>query len=307
MLDKDKQYSLQDVLGVFSKALANTTAADLAEMVTENNLSSLTEVGDYVKGLVVQQKKDFGTSEFGKGRKKSAKDTERLLQKHFSSIDFDGAETQEDFFEKVATHQKAISDKSNNITLEKALQVPEVAQKFKDLKLQASKVEELQNSNSKIQRNFEILNWSIPLLEQQGAQFSKDPARRKRQVNAFLAEIDRGNFKDDGKGGYIPVNNDGDHLMNQDTEKWDSLDYLKTLTIVDFANPQDQNNSNKDTAYFPNKEQNSGGANFGFTKDSIKSFTSEDYTAALKAKEPEKAAFIKKALIENEVSRQKQE
>lgn len=302
MLDKDKQYTLQEVLSVFSKTLAKTTAEELTEMVTEKGLSTLDEIGNFVSKEVLKQKKDYGTSEFGKAKNKALTSTERLIRDSFPSIDFEGLEGQEQYFEKIANHTKVLSDKSNkDISYEKAMQVPEIASKFKELKAKASQVEELQASKAKVQKNYELLNWALPILEEKGAQFSKNAQKRKKQINALLSEIDANNWKPDGKGGFVPVNEDGEILSNPDSlEAWDQVDYLKTLTIVDFAEPTNDDPSNNRGGYVPDKDKNKGLANFGYTKEQISGFTSDDLNNARREKQPEKAQFILNSMIERE-------
>jgi hypothetical protein len=300
MPNEEGLYSQEEVLNIASKMLANTTAKDLSELLKESESDDL---GIILGRVSTNERKDLLDSEFGKGRKKASRKTERLLGEFFPNMDFNGME-QEEIFESISTaHRKVKKDsKDTKISFEQALQIPEVANAFNKLKQQADRTQELETQISNNKKLSLFMEHALPMLESMGANFSKDPIRRKRQIEILKNEAKMLNFQEDREQGLIFTDEDGNRLMNkQEARLYDTKEYLKMISPVDFVEAAQTQNK---TPYTPNNKGGSTDLNFGFTKEQIdKGFTSDDVKRVRKDN-PAKAEFMIKKMEENYLNKQ---
>lgn len=303
MPNEDGLFSQNEVLQIASRMLANTSAEDLSKLLTEEE-SQIDDLGKFLGRISTNERKTLLDAEFGKGRKKASRKTERLLGEFFPNMDFDGME-QEDIFETISTsHKKVKSDskKETNISFEQALQIPEVKNAFSKLQQQAQRAHELEEQISYNKKITLFMEHALPMLENMGANFSKDPIRRKRQLEILKNEAKNLNFTEDNENGLIFTDADGNRLMNKEEARlYDTKEFLKMISPVDFV----ENVQTKDkTPYLPNNKGGSTDLSFGFTKEQLsKGFTAEDVRQARK-ENPAKASFMIKQMEENFLNKQ---
>jgi hypothetical protein len=303
MPNEDGLYTQDEVLQIASRMLAGTTAKDLSDLLKDEE-SQNEDLGKFLGRISTNERKNLLDAEFGKGRKKASRKTERLLGEFFPNEDFEGME-QEEIFQKISTaHTKSDSKKTTNISFEQAMQIPEIANAFNVLQKKASRAEELEmeiSNNSKISL---FMEHAIPMLESMGASFSKDPVRRKRQIEILKNEAKNLNFKEDRELGLIFTDADGHRLMNKEEARhWDTKEYLKMISPVDFVEVVQTKDK---TPYTPSNKAGSTDLNFGFSKEQItKGFTADEVKQARKDN-PAKAEYMVKVMVENFENKQQQ-
>lgn len=297
MPNEDGLYSQEEVLNIASRMLANKTAKDLSKMLTDEE-SQIDDLGSFLGGLSTNERKDLLDSEFGKGRKKASRKTERLLGEFFPNLDFSGME-QEEIFETISTSHKRVKSDSTktNISFEQALKIPEIESAFNKLKQEAQRAQDLEREMSLNKKMSLFMEHALPMLDSMGANFSKDPIRRKRQIEILKNEAKNLNFTEDRENGLIFTDEDGNRLMNKEEARlYDTKEYLKMISPVDFVESVQTNNK---TPYTPNNKGGSTDLNFGFTKEQLsKGFNSDDVKQARKD-DPAKAQFMIKVMEEN--------
>lgn len=294
----EKMFSLQEVLNITSKMLAsNVTAQDLISQIQEKELTELEDITSFLKSTATEERKNLLDAEFGKGRKKASRKTERLLQEFFPTIDFDGLE-QEDIFQRIIDSQKLKKVSSKDISYEQAINVPEIAQTIQKLKAQASETEQIRQQFDTYKKTASFLEYALPQLEQMGAVFSDNPQRRQRQIELLKQEAKNLNFKQSDSGDLIFLDEEGNILMNkQEARAWDSKEYLKHISPVDF---RDINSKPDKQTYTPNKKGNNS-PTFGFSPEQMKNFTYEDYKQA-KQVDPAAADFVLRTMEQNHIN-----
>lgn len=292
-------FSLEEFLGIVSKMLASKTdAQELITHIKENELTDKDDIASFITSTAKNKRAALLDAEFGKGRSKASKKTERLLQEFFPTLDFSGLE-QEDIFQKIVDHNRSKKVNSKDISFEQAMKVPEVAQAFQKLQDKAANAEGIEKEFNTYKKTAQFLKYALPELEKMGAQFSKDPNRRKRQIEQLEQQARILNFKESESGELIFLDDEGNALINKDEARvWDSKEYLKYISPVDFSNPNDKPDKN---IHSPSNKGGGAGDSFGYSAEQMKSFNYNDYKEA-KNTNPAKAEFILRTMESNHIN-----
>lgn len=299
MENKDERlYTEQEVLDIAAKMSANTKAKDLSSQLTEKGIEDKEGVISYLSSYATDKRKELLNSEFGKGKSKASQKLEKAISKHFPELDFDDMQ-QEEMLEHIAKNLNALKDKSDNISYEKAMAVKEVADSFKKIKEKAALAEQYQNDLETFKKGTQFLEHVLPIMEDMGAQFSKNPERRSKQLQDLRNSAANEHFEFRNNK-IVFLDGEGNLKMNQDKgEVYETNDYLKKISPVDFVKQEQSNNNNNNrNPYIPStktKENN----NFGYSQEQLKGVTAKDVQDARNEKNPEKVAFLKETMREN--------
>lgn len=295
--NNEKLFSQKEVLEMTSKSLG-IKEQDLADLAEGKDLTTNSAMSSFLKEVGVTKR----NQEFDKGSIKSAKKKEALIREIFTNVDFEGMQV-EDMLIHIRDVEVAKAKKTNNkegkvSTLEQALEVPAIKQVFDNLKTKAAQVDEVQNTFDKYKKVSKLSSLAIAQLEQQGAKFSSDPARKLRQIKLIEQELGGLNFKMDESGNPIILDSDGLEKRNTNTgNNFTFNEYLKDISPVDFAEKETQK-QRKETPTPKNPSGNNGNTH-GYTASQLKELSVTDYTTAKKEGLSEKANFIKQQMTNN--------
>lgn len=300
MADNEKLFSIQDVLSTFSKVLA-VDAKELVELTKDKDLSNINELTSVLNTLAVDKRNDLIESSVSKGFKQAAKKTEKLIAEHFPNEDFTGKQ-QEEIFEHIKLIKSTAkpTDNSKKITIEQAMsELPEVKAAFENVKKYEKDLQDLKSSHEQYKINQKVLSRAVDTVTEMGAQWSKDPLVRARQIEMFEREVTKYKYKDDN-GNFIPLDDDGEYPRHN-KEKGTSYDFatfIKGLTVVDFKVDEPEKQSK--TVPLPNGTELKN--TFGYTEDTLKTLSYDDYKAANEKGDTAKANFIKEYVISRQIN-----
>jgi hypothetical protein len=293
-------FSLQDVINITANLLG-AQPTDLIEKIGENDLTSADQVTSFLKPFAVKRYNDLRDESLNKGFRQASKRTEKLWAEVFNE-DITGQKIEDLFIshrDKYAK-EKPAAEKSNNITLQKALQSNEVKNYIDGLKATANEAEKIKADFNAFKNLQAIKADALNVLTQNGANFSNNPQIKARQMAALESELKNLKFTRNKNGEITIIDDDGAPLFNKETaQNWAFNDYIKTLSPVDFLEPTPKK-ENKNT-FVPSEKGQNGNAH-GFTKNQLSALGYEDFKRALSSGDTEKANFIQQQMIINHES-----
>ena len=292
----EDQFNIKDVVNITADILG-ATPTDLLEKIGENEIQTADQLTSFLKPYAVKRYNDLRDESLNKGFRQASKKVERLWSEVFNE-DITGKKLEDLFVqhrEKYTKAQPTTADKTN-ITLQKALQSNEVKTYIDGLKAAASEAEAIKNEFSSFKNLQSIKAEAMNVLSQNGANFSQNPQIKARQIAALESELKALKFTKEN-GQIVLIDPDGAPLFNKETaQNWAFSDYIKTLSPVDFLQPQ-TTKENKST-FVPSDKGQSGNAH-GFTPSQLKGLGYEDFKRALNSGDTEKANFIQEQMIIN--------
>jgi len=296
--NEERLYSQKEVLSIASKMLGKSPK-DLATLAEGKDLSDVDTLSTFLK----VQNAERLNSEFDKGSKKAAIKSEKLIKEIFSNEDFSDMER-----EQMLIHLRDNTpystkpepkDKTNKITYDQALSVPEVKAAFDSLKAKADLVDTKAKELETYKSTEYLTRFAIKALEKQGAQFSKDPVVRERQIRALKTEISGKSYKKADDGTPIFLDEDGETpLRNRDAaEPWVFDEYIKQFSPVDFGEVVIKKEDKE--PYTPDSRNQGSGPNFGYSQSELKKLDNSHYKAAKSEGNTAKMDFIKTQMYKN--------
>ena len=293
-ISENKQFSLQEVINITANLLG-AMPEDLTSKVEDNDLNSVESLNSFLKPFYVKKFNDLREESLNKGYRQASKKTERLWGEIFNE-DISGKKL-DDLFMETKEQLSNKSDKSKNITIQQALNSPEVRQYIESLKEKAEQVEKVQTDFNLYKNLQQIKQDALNELTERGAKFSENPKIKRLQLQALEEELSQIKFKRNNDGTIIILDEDGESpLYNKETAShWKFGDYVASLSPVDFVS--EIKKEDKKT-FVPSQTGNSVN-NFGYTKEQINKFTYDDFKRANKAGKTDEAKFIQEQMIVN--------
>lgn len=293
-ISENKQFSLQEVINITANLLG-AMPEDLTSKVEDNDLNSIESLNSFLKPFYVKKFNDLREESLNKGYRQASKKTERLWGEIFNE-DISGKKL-DDLFMETKEQLSNKSDKSKNITIQQALNSPEVRQYIESLKEKAEQVEKVQTDFNLYKNLQQIKQDALNELTERGAKFSENPKIKRLQLQALEEELSQIKFKRNNDGNIIILDEDGESpLYNKETAShWEFGDYVASLSPVDFVS--EIKKEDKKT-FVPSQTGNSVN-NFGYTKEQINKFTYDDFKRANKAGKTDEAKFIQEQMIVN--------
>jgi len=292
----ENQFNIKDVVNITADILG-ATPTDLLEKIGENEIQNADQLTSFLKPYAVKRYNDLRDESLNKGFRQASKKVERLWSEVFNE-DITGKKLEDLFVQHREKYTKApptTADKTN-ITLQKALQSNEVKTYIDGLKAAASEAEAIKNEFNSFRNLQSIKAEAMNVLSQNGANFSTNPQIKARQIAALESELKALKFTKEN-GQIVLIDADGAPLFNKETaQNWAFNDYVKTLSPVDFLQPQ-TTKENKNT--FVPSDKGQGGNAHGFTPNQLKTLGYEDFKRALNSGDTEKANFIQEQMIIN--------
>jgi hypothetical protein len=292
----ENQFNIKDVVNITADILG-ATPTDLLDKIGENEIQNADQLTSFLKPYAVKRYNDLRDESLNKGFRQASKKVERLWSEVFNE-DITGKKLEDLFVQHREKYTKApptTADKTN-ITLQKALQSNEVKTYIDGLKAAASEAEAIKNEFNSFRNLQSIKAEAMNVLSQNGANFSTNPQIKARQIAALESELKALKFTKEN-GQIVLIDADGAPLFNKETaQNWAFNDYVKTLSPVDFLQPQ-TTKENKNT--FVPSDKSHGGNAHGFTPNQLKTLGYEDFKRALNSGDTEKANFIQEQMIIN--------
>lgn len=304
--DNDKggnNYSLQEVLSIASNMLG-IKPQDLVTLTEDNDLSNFDSINSSLKTIAIERKNKLIDSEFKRGFKKSAKQTEKLFRETFVNEDLTNMQQDEIVMHLRAKLASSTSDKSTKITFNQAMQNDEVKELINSLKSKESNYDNLEKE-FKNYKNLQYLKKNaLNALESNGANFSNNPTIRARQIATLESELMKINYKIGEDNKPIILDEDGENQKyNKDTaDYWDFDNYILTLSPVDFTTEQ-ETKPNKNI-HVPSTKNNNNSVTFGYSKSQVSNFSQEDYDRANKQGLTQEADYILEQMVQNAENQQ---
>lgn len=303
--DNDKggnNYSLQEVLSIASNMLG-IKPQDLVTLTEDNDLSDFDSINSSLKAIAIERKNKLIDSEFKRGFKKSAKQTEKLFRETFVNEDLTNMQ-QDDIVMHLRAKLASSSDNSKKITFNQAMQNDGVKELINSLKSKESNYDNLEKEFNNYKNLQYLKKNALNALESKGANFSNNPTIRARQIATLENELMKINYKigDDNKP--IILDEDGENQKyNKNTaDYWDFDNYILTLSPVDFTNEQ-ETKPNKNI-HVPSTKNNNNSVTFGYSKSQISNFSQEDYDRANKQGLTQEADYILEQMVQNAENQQ---
>lgn len=303
--DNDKggnNYSLQEVLSIASNMLG-IKPQDLVTLTEDNDLSDFDSINSSLKTIAIERKNKLIDSEFKRGFKKSAKQTEKLFRETFVNEDLTNMQ-QDDIVMHLRAKLASTSDNSKKITFNQAMQNDGVKELINSLKSKESNYDNLEKE-FKNYKNLQYLKKNaLNALESKGANFSNNPTIRARQIATLESELMKINYKIGEDSKPIILDEDGENQKyNKNTaDYWDFDNYILTLSPVDFTTEQEVK-PNKNI-HVPSTKNNNNSVNFGYSKSQISNFSQEDYDRANKQGLTQEADYILEQMVQNAENQQ---
>jgi hypothetical protein len=242
-------------------------------------------------------------TEFKRGFKKSAKQTEKLFRETFVNEDLTNMQ-QDDIVMHLRAKLASTSDKSTKITFNQAMQNDGVKELINSLKSKESNYDNLEKE-FKNYKNLQYLKKNaLAALESKGANFSNNPTIRARQIATLENELMKINYKIGEDSKPIILDEDGENQKyNKNTaDYWDFDNYILTLSPVDFTTEQEAK-PNKNI-HVPSTKNNNNSVTFGYSKSQISNFSQEDYDRANKQGLTQEADYILEQMVQNAENQQ---
>jgi len=303
--DNDKggnNYSLQEVLSIASNMLG-IKPQDLVTLTEDNDLSDFDSINSSLKTIAIERKNKLIDSEFKRGFKKSAKQTEKLFRETFVNEDLTNMQ-QDDIVMHLRAKLASTSDNSKKITFNQAMQNDGVKELINSLKSKESNYDNLEKE-FKNYKNLQYLKKNaLAALESKGANFSNNPTIRARQIATLENELMKINYKIGEDSKPIILDEDGENQKyNKNTaDYWDFDNYILTLSPVDFTTEQ-ETKPNKNI-HVPSTKNNTNSVNFGYSKSQVSNFSQEDYDRANKQGLTQEADYILEQMVQNAENQQ---
>jgi len=287
-------FNIKEVVNITAELLG-ATPTDLLNKIGENEIETADQLTSFLKPYAVKRYNDLRDESLNKGFRQASKKVERLWSEVFNE-DITGKKLEDLFIEHREKYAKAKPTTADNITLQKALQSNEVKTYIDGLKAAASEAEAIKNEFNSFKNLQSIKAEAMNVLSQNGANFSTNPQIKARQIAALESELKALKFTKEN-GEIVLIDDDGAPLFNKETaQNWAFSDYVKTLSPVDFVEPQ-KTKENKNI--FVPKEKGQSGNAHGFTPNQLKTLGYEDFKRALNSGDTEKANFIQEQMIIN--------
>ena len=304
--DNDKggnNYSLQEVLNIASNMLG-IKPQDLVTLTEDKDLSDFDSINSSLKTIAIERKNKLIDSEFKRGFKKSAKQTEKLFRETFVNEDLTNMQQDDIVMHLRAKLASSTSDKSTKITFNQAMQNDGVKELINSLKSKESNYDNLEKE-FKNYKNLQYLKKNaLNALESNGAKFSNNPTIRARQIATLENELMKINYKIGEDNKPIILDEDGEsQKYNKNTaDYWDFDNYILTLSPVDFTTEQ-ETKPNKNI-HVPSTKNNNNSVTFGYSKSQVSNFSQEDYDRANKQGLTQEADYILEQMVQNAENQQ---
>ncbi len=187
---------------------------------------------------------------------------------------------------------------SKAITIQQALNSPEVSTYIKQLQVKADKVDSITTKFESYKTLQNIKADALSELTQRGAKFSDNPKIKKLQLMALEDELSQIKFKRNNDGTITVLDEDGESpLYNKETAThWNFGEYIVNLSPVDFVEEQKKQDK---TTFVPSQKNGTDSNHFGYSKSQMNKFTYEDFNRANKDGRKEEAKFIQEQMISN--------
>ena len=284
---KDVTYKLDEVLGMFSKALKLDET-----LVLDGESNGRTELQKLLSSAVEDRFKTVEDNTFGKAYKKAKKEAQDEVANHFevsnkgklddvlSRIELpsgeDTASQKELTLSEVLATDNPVSRKIKELKKLKT----DWKQQYDDLKLEYANKEHFSKVESKAMQVLESLN---PVYG----------GNKERLMKFFKTELMQSKYKFDGDTIQI-LDAEGNPMLSEngiDHMKFEN--HIRSLSPFEFSEQQQQVTkpnpiTHPSTSTTPN--------NFGYSKEQIKELSYNDYNKAKQSGDLAKAEFVAKAL-----------
>ena len=295
-------YSLQEVLSIASNMLG-IKPQDLVTLTEDKDLSDFDSINSSLKTIAIETKNKLIDSEFKRGFKKSAKQTEKLFRETFVNEDLTNMQ-QDDIVVHLRAKLASTSDNSKKITFNQAMQNDGVKELINSLKSKESNYDNLEKEFNNYKNLQYLKKNALAALESKGANFSNNPTIRARQIATLENELMKINYKIGEDSKPIILDEDGENQKyNKNTaDYWDFDNYILTLSPVDFTTEQEVK-PNKNI-HVPSTKNNTNSVNFGYSKSQVSNFSQEDYDRANKQGLTQEADYILEQMVQNAENQQ---
>jgi len=268
---------------------------ELSDYLSED-LETGEELFEAIKDPLKAYKKYNQKELIGKGFRQASKKTESLMQEVFGDIEFEG-KTQDDMFielrDTIKQKPTTPTKSTKSVTLQDALKSEEVRNYVQELKEKAEQTDAIQQQFDAFKNFTGLKDTAFNYLTAAGAKFDENPAIRELQYKAIQDKLSTVKTKKQGEEHYI-LDEDGDIVINEETAKPYSLkDFVLNNSPVKFG--EDTPPAKKDKKLYT-PDDKGGTSNFGFSKDH--KFTHQEFRAAIKEGDSQKAEFVKSKLAE---------
>lgn len=282
--------TMEGVLSLVS-ALTGVKKQELVSSTDGQEFSDLKELESVIKPITKQHQDELTKKHFRKGVTKA----ERTIKEVFPDLASNKVED-------IAVELQELTNKP--VTKEKT----EITQKdiVKFLSTDAGKSYVEQSNKEYAQQELasfkfknKLVQQAVSLIEEKGGTWSKDQARKERQIKILEQALDNYKFKET-ENGFLPVDEDGEQLIKGNTLV-DFEETIISLSPVDFADTTQQPNVKQPT--LPTAREVLSGkvtSNFGYSAEEMKNFTAEDIYKAQESGDMEKMAFIRQTMSEQQ-------
>jgi hypothetical protein len=267
----------------------------LVDKIEDNDLSNIDSLQSFVKPFAVKHLNKIREESVNKGYRQASKKTERLWGDVFQE-DITGKRLEDLFMDK---KNQTNSDKSKkDITLQQALNSPEVREHLKGLEEKVKGYDHLKNEYSSYKNLISVKSDALEELNKQGAQFSPNEKIKKLQLQALETSLSSLKYRRNEDSSITILDSDGESpLYNKDTaDHWSFGDYIKSISPVDFVTEQPKK---KDKKPFTPSGKPSNNSAFGYSPEQVKNFKYEDFKDAKKAGNHEEAKYIQEQMVNN--------
>ena len=296
-------YSLQEVLSIASNMLG-IKPQDLVTLTEDKDLSDFDSINSSLKTIAIETKNKLIDSEFKRGFKKSAKQTEKLFRETFVNEDLTNMQQDDIVMHLRAKLASTNSENPKKITFNQAMQNDGVQELINTLKSKESNYDNLENE-FKNYKNLQYLKKNaLTALESKGAKFSSNPTIRARQIATLESELIKINYKlgEDSKPIILDEDGENQKYNKKTADYWNFDDYILTLSPVDFTTEQEVK-PNKNI-HVPSTKNNTNSVNFGYSKSQVSNFSQEDYDRANKQGLTQEADYILEQMVQNAENQQ---
>lgn len=295
----EKLFSAQEVINL-TAALIGTKPQDLIEKIEDNDLTTFDNLSGFLKPFTVKRLNELREESVNKGFRQASKKTERLWEEVFQE-NIQGKKLEDLFMEHKTQINSTTSKevKSKEITIQQALNSPEVSTYIKELQAKADKVDNVTTKFESYKTLQNIKADALNELTERGAKFSDNPKIKKLQLMALEEELSQIKFKRNNDNTITVLDEDGESpLYNKETAThWNFGEYIANLSPVDFVEEQ-QKKQDKNT-FVPSQKNGNDSNHFGYSKQQVSKFTYDDFNRANKDGRKEEANFIQEQMISN--------